>query len=82
MYCHVDFKTKEDLEKAVDRKKKVTVFQPKGVKRFTGKDAPASGVVTVMGPHTKFIGPESEWIKNHTWYAKVKIQNGVIKEVM
>jgi len=90
MYTSYDFKTKEDLADTVKAGKKVTLFQPKSVRRYLGKNVALNGTFTVMGPHIKLASkdkahgtsPKEEEVKVHTWFATVVVKDGVVKEVM
>ena len=67
MYCDTNFQSKKALREAIKNGRQVTVFQPGP---FGGK---SNGDVTVEGPHY----PEP-----HRWYARVRIENGVITKVL
>ena len=83
MYTSYDFRTKEDLAAAVKAGRKVTLFQPKSVRRYLGKFVALNGTFTVMGPHIKLAPKDrSEEVKTHTWFATVVVKDGVVKEVM
>ena len=86
MYCGKDFANKEDLEKAIKKGEKVSVYTPRWVKRVTKQKDPVNGIVAVMGQHIHLrdlrdatdIKPEC---KQHSWWADVRIESGVIKEI-
>ncbi len=67
MYCDVNFRTKKQLKEAVKDGRKICIFSPGPFQ------APQSGVVSVKGPH--FPRP-------HSWYARVKIEGGIVKKVV
>ena len=67
MYTDVNFKTKKAMKEAVKNNEEVTVYQP-GM--FPQKK---DGEVSIEGPH---------YPKPHTWYARVRIANGVIVKVL
>lgn len=72
MYTHKNFKTKKALKDAVKAGEQVTIFQPND---FFGnpKAAPDySGTATIEGPH---------YPAAHSWYATVKVENGVVVKV-
>ncbi len=70
MYVHPNFKTKKALREAVKAGEHVTVYQPGGV---FGYKAQAREVLSVEGPYY----PEP-----HTWYARVRTEWGIVKEVV
>ena len=76
MYTGFNFKTKEDLVKAIKAGKKVTVFQSKIVGHYTHRGVPTDGQVTIQGP----------WVtkdnKHHDWFAEAVIKDGRIVEVL
>lgn len=71
MYTHVNFKTKKALREAIARGDRVTVYQPNA--DITGHYGPTNGDVTLEGPH---------YPKPHTWYARVRIEGGVIIKLL
>jgi hypothetical protein len=85
MYCGKNFANKEDLEKAIRKGEKVTVFLPYWVKRRTGLKCPKNGITNVLGPHfhikTSADKGDIPECRKHEWEAAVRIENGVIKEV-
>jgi len=86
MYCGKNFENKEDLEKAIKRGVKVTVYTPRWVKKALKRKDPVNGMVAVMGQHIRLrdlrdatdIKPEC---KQHSWWADVRIEDGIIKEI-
>jgi len=84
MYCGKNFEKKEDLEKAIKKGEKVTIFLPRWMRRRLHQKCPTNGIVAVMGQHIHFKGgiedkvPE---VKQHSWWTDVRVENGVIKEV-
>lgn len=66
MYTTHNYRTKKALKEDIAAGKEVTVYQPGP---FGG--GPINGIETVEGPHY----PEP-----HKWYARVSIENGVIKK--
>jgi hypothetical protein len=86
MYTGKNFKKKEDLEKAVKKGEKVTLYLPRWVRRITHQKVPTSGIVPVMGPHIHLRDLRNEEdktpeVKQHEWFADVKLVDGVVKEV-
>ena len=86
MYCGKNFKKKEDLEKAVKKGEKVTIFQPKWARKVTHQKVPINGEVPVMGPHFHLRDLRDETdktaeVKQHEWFANVTVVDGVVKEV-
>lgn len=67
MYTTTDFKTKKAMKAAVKAGDEVQVYQPGG---FASK---TDGVVALEGPH---------YPAAHTWYASVKITDGVVVRVL
>lgn len=67
MYTDTNFKTKKALREAVARGDQVTVYQPGPF------PAQTNGDVAVEGPHHP---------QPHTWYACVRIKEGVIVKVL
>lgn len=72
MYTHVDFPTKSALKEAVRKNNEeggpaVTLYAP-------GYGEPReNGIEYVEGPHAP---------KQHTWYARVRVHEGVVVEVL
>ena len=66
MHCFPDFKYKKDLKAAVAAGRRVEAVQPGGF--FPGT---RDGVDVIEGPAIF-----------HRWYARVRIEDGVIKEVI
>ena len=69
MYVQPNFKTKKELKEAIQKGKKVEVYQPGA---FDYKPVPHD-VLSVEGPHY----PEP-----HRWYARVAVRYGVVVEVL
>ena len=67
MYTNTNYKTKKAMVEAFKTGEKISVHQPGPF------PSPRSGVVTLEGPH---------YPKPHTWYARVKIDNNIIVEVL
>lgn len=68
MYANENFKTKAALKRAVNGGQKIGVHQPGPF----GGNEPTNGTVTLEGP----------WYpKPHRWYARAKIENGIIVKV-
>ncbi len=67
MYCDVNFRTKKQLKEAVADGREICIFSPGPFQ------VPRNGVVSVEGPH--FPRP-------HSWYARVKIEGGIVKKVV
>ena len=67
MYVDPDFSSKKALKDALRAGQFVTVFSPGPF------PAPRDGVATIEGPH---------YPKPHRWYARVEIDNGVVKRVI
>lgn len=67
MYVKPNFRTKKELKEAVARGDEVRVFQ---LGPFPGR---RDGTAFVEGPHA----PEP-----HRWYAQVRIEDRVVKEVV
>ena len=74
MYAGRNFGKKEDLAKAVEKGEKVTIFQPRKVRKYTGRKAPVNGLAHVEGP----------WLERgeHDWHADVLLKDGKIVEVI
>jgi len=68
MYVDPNFKTKKAMKEAVAAGKKVEVYSPAGL--FSG---PLTGEFSVEGPH---------YPKPHTWYARVKVVEGIVEKVI
>lgn len=66
MYCDPSFKTKKALKEAVASGQCITVFSPGPF------PAPTVGEASVEGPNFKM----------HTWYARVRIEGGVVTKVL
>lgn len=69
MYCEPNFKTKKLLKDAIRNGRRVTVFQPGP---FQHIERPKNETVYLEGPH---------YPQMHTWYAKAKIEDGVVVRV-
>jgi hypothetical protein len=69
MYVSPDFKTKKALKAAVANGEVVTIFQPGP---FGGNEPSDGWVGGVEGPH---------YPKPHTWYGKVRVEDGYVVEV-
>uniref|UniRef100_A0A6M3LKA4 Uncharacterized protein n=1 Tax=viral metagenome TaxID=1070528 RepID=A0A6M3LKA4_9ZZZZ len=66
MYTRTNFQTKKAFREAIARGDKVTLFAP-------GLGNPKeNGIEYVEGPH---------YPKPHTWYAQVKMVNGIVVKV-
>ena len=78
MYCDRNFRSKKELEEAVDRYNANVGKQEHGLRPVTyhlpGYEGtePQDGCITVSGPH--FSEP-------HCWYARCDVVNGVIIKV-
>jgi hypothetical protein len=87
MYTGRSFKSREDLEDYLKGGGKVTVFQPRKTKFVTHEKCPQNGIVTIMGPHITATpedykaGREKDKVCHHSWWARVRLKNGVVKEV-
>lgn len=68
MYVMPNFPTKKALKEAVTAGKEVRVFQPGPF----GTDV-LDGTFSVEGPHSP---------KPHTWYARVRVERGVVVKVL
>ena len=67
MYVSPNFTTKKALKEAINSNQKVQVFSP-------GPFPPESnGTEFIEGPH---------FPKPHTWYAKVRVENGLVTKVI
>ncbi len=66
MYTTRNFKTKKDLQAAIQQGQIIGVFNP-----GLGGDPPAEGEVSVEGPQGK----------PHSWYARVTLKGGRIIRV-
>lgn len=67
MYVSPNFPTKKALKIAVSSGQSVSVFSPGPF------PAPTNGETSVEGPH---------YPKPHTWYARVKVENGYVTKVL
>ena len=67
MYVEPNFATKKNLKHAVATGQNVMVYSPGPF------PAPAQGECSVEGPH---------YPKPHTWYARVRIENGRVVKVI
>ena len=67
MYVSPNFKSKMDLKAAVLAGTPVEVFSPGPF------PAPENGETSVEGPH---------FPKPHTWYARVKVEKGLVVKVL
>ena len=66
MYTYTDFKTKKAFKEAVASGAPIRLFAP-------GLGKPnANGIEFVEGPH---------YPKPHTWWAEVKMQDGIVTSV-
>jgi hypothetical protein len=84
MYCGKNFANKEDLEKAIKKGEKVSIFLPRWVRRITHQRCPANGITSVLGPHLHLktgIDDKTTECKQHEWATDVRVEDGVIKEV-
>ena len=68
MYTSVNFKTKKQLKEAVKEGRQIGIFQPGPF----GGNEPQNGTVSIEGPH---------YPQAHTWYARCKVENGIIVSV-
>lgn len=69
MYTSKNFKSKKALKSALAAGDTVRYFQPGPF----GGNEPQSGIITLEGPH--YPAP-------HTWYARAKVENGVIVKLV
>jgi len=67
MYTNTNYKSKKAMVEAFKLGEKIGVHQPGPF------GSPKNGIVTLEGPH---------YPKSHTWYARVKIENDIIVEVL
>lgn len=72
MYTSTNFKTKKAFKDAVASGKEVRIYQPNDVFGNAKASPNYSGSASVEGPH--FPAP-------HTWYANVKVENGIVVKV-
>ena len=68
VYTTTNFRTKKGLKEAVKKGDRITIFQPGPFNTGEVQD----GWHAVEGPHY----PEP-----HKWYARVRVENGEVKEV-
>lgn len=69
MYTTENYQTKKQLKDAVARGARVTYYQPGP---FGGNEI-KDGEISVEGPH---------YPKPHSWYARCRVQNGIITKVL
>lgn len=67
MYVSPNFKSKKEMKAAVVAGQRVEVFSPGPF------PAPTNGETSVEGPH---------FPKPHTWYARVRVENGLVVKVL
>lgn len=67
MYTSIDFKTKKELKEAIKQGRIIYIFAP-GLGKVI-----QNGVGFVEGPH---------YPKPHTWYAQVKVKDGIIIKII
>jgi predicted RNA-binding Zn-ribbon protein involved in translation (DUF1610 family) len=67
-YVSPDFKTKKELRAAVANGKRLEPYTPGG---YFG--CPQNGEVTIEGPH---------YPRPHSWYARVKVVDGIVTRVL
>lgn len=67
MYCDPNFKTAQELKKAVKAGESVSVFSPGPY------PCPENGTVSLEGPH---------YPQPHKWYARVEVKNGQVIRVI
>lgn len=67
MYVSPNFKSKKEMKAAVLAGQRVEVFSPGPF------PAPTNGETSVEGPH---------FPKPHTWYARVRVENGLVVKVL
>lgn len=67
MYVSPNFKSKKEMKAAVTAGQRVEVFSPGPF------PAPTNGETSVEGPH---------FPKPHTWYARVRVENGLVVKVL
>lgn len=65
-------KSKADLRRRVEAGEKFRIFQPGGLFDPPENDDHYTGFAYCEGPH---------YPKPHTWYAKVRLEDGIIVEV-
>jgi hypothetical protein len=66
MYTSINFKTKKAFKEAVANGEKITLFSP--------------GLGTPKVDGVEYV--EGMWYpKPHTWYAEVKVENGIVVKV-
>jgi hypothetical protein len=69
MYCDINFKTKKAMKEALAAGRKFGIYQPNNI---FNTPTPTEGTHCVEGPH--YPAP-------HSWYASVKLANGVVVSV-
>ena len=67
MYVTPNFKSKKEMKAAVVAGQRVEVFSPGPF------PAPTNGETSIEGPH---------FPKPHTWYARVRVENGLVVKVL
>jgi hypothetical protein len=67
MYTEINFKSKKELKQSVSEGKQIGVYSPGPF------PCPDNGEICIEGPH---------YPKPHTWYARVKVCNGIIVKVI
>lgn len=68
MYVDVNFRSKKAFREAVKEGDVLHVYNPSGM-----FPAPLDGEVSIEGPH---------YPQPHTWYARVKIEQGAVVKVI
>jgi len=72
MYTHRNFKTKKAFKEALANGDKITIYQPNDMFGSPEASPSYSGTAYIEGPH--YPAP-------HTWYAKVKVENGLVVKI-
>ena len=72
MYCNVNFKTRKALKEAVASGEKLGIYQPNDMFGNPKASSDYSGDASLEGPH---------YPKPHSWYASVKMVDGIIVQV-
>jgi len=70
MYVRPNFQSKSALKAALVRGERIIAFQPNSL--FPSANT-TDGEVSIEGPHS----PEP-----HTWYARARLLNGIVEEVI
>ncbi len=73
MYTDTDFRTKKALREAIAAGEQITYYQPGPFGGLGSAGLTQDGTITLEGPH---------YPKPHRWYARARVADGLVVEVL